>query len=539
MMTKRWFKFEKRNEAGHENSWSGPRFLVSLLFSFVLTTGLLPLDTHAQELPGPAEETVKETTKKPSRSRKFLTLTVGIEQDEKLPIKMKSLGRANLKGRTWRQLVDVTFSEEINTLRFSPKREGVTTLTVVDGRGRIISEYRIEVRKSRLDGIARELRGLMGDIEGITIKIVNNKVIVDGQIVIPKDMYRIHTVVKQYGDQVSSIVTLSPIAQKRIGEFIAKDISNPEVSVRALNDKFILEGTVGSDDERTRAEIIAKAYVQPTFLESAIQDGIVRAPRPANDGIINLINVRPAAAQPPAKIVQLVIHYVELKKDYQRGFRFQFMPNLQDGSSLTFKTGQTQQTDTGWNITGIIDNLLPKLNWSKEHGYARVLESTSLIVQDGKRGVLNSTRDIPYTTVAGGDQGGLITAFKEVGIATAITPVLLGERSDSLSLAMEFDISSLVGLTAAGPLTSRNKITSDIVVRSGQSAAVGGLISNRTSTNYNKLPPNVGDNPIISLYASKDFQRDQSQFVVFVTPIIKSSASSGSEKIKRKFRLRD
>lgn len=497
-------------------------------------------NASAQELPAPAEDTtVKDqpVAKKSKRSRKFVSLTVGVEQDEKLPIKMKRLGRENLKG-IFRSLVDVQFSEEINTLRFTPKREGIGTLTVVDGKGRVLAEYRLEVRKSRLDGIARELKSLLGDIEGITIKIVNNKVIIDGQIVIPKDMYRIHTVVKQYGDQVSSIVTLSPIAQKRIAEFIEKDIQNPEVRVRALNDKFILEGSVNSDDEKNKAEIIAKAYVQPTYMEPAITDGVVRAPRPANDGIINLITVRPAAPPPPSKIIQLVVHYVELKKDYQRGFRFQFMPNLQDQSQLTFMAGETQNTDSGWTITGIIDNLLPKLNWSKQHGYARILESTSLIVQDGKRGILNSVREIPYTT-ASGDQGVPVTAFKDVGIATSITPIILGERSDSLSLAMEFDISSLVGLTDAGPLTSRNKITSDIVVRSGQSAAVGGLISNRATTDYNKLPKGVAENPIISLYASKSFQRDQSQFVVFVTPIIKSSASSGSEKIKRKFRLRD
>lgn len=492
---------------------------------------------HAQDLPAPAEETIKEPAKKPKRSRRFLSLTVGVEADEKLPVKMRKLGRENLRG-VFRQLVDVQFSEDINTLRFTPKREGVGTLTILDNKGKVIAEYRLEVRKSRLDGIARELKSLLGDIEGITIKIVNNKVIVDGQIVIPKDMNRIYSVLQQYGEQATSLVTISPLAQKRLAEFIEKDIQNPEVRVRALNEKFILEGTVNSEDEKAKAEIIAKAYIQPVYLEPAEREQILRKQRPANDGIINLINVRPAAPPPPSKIIQLVVHYVELKKDYQRAFRFQFMPNLQDGSNLRVTAGAESSTSSTWSITAIIDNLLPKINWAKQHGYARILESTSLIVQDGKRGVLNSVREVPYTT-AQGDQGALVTAFKDVGIATAITPVILGERSDSISLALEFDISSLVGLTTAGPLTSRNKITSDIVVRSGQSAAVGGLISNRAGTNYNKLPDGVGDNPIISMYASKDFQRDQSQFVVFLTPIIKSSASSGSEKIKRKFRLRD
>ncbi|MFN7609600.1 MAG: pilus assembly protein, partial [bacterium] len=86
--------------------------------------------------------------------------------------------------------------------------------------------------------------------------------------------------------------------------------------------------------------------------------------------------------------------------------------------------------------------------------------------------------------------------------------------------------------------SSSNKVTTSIIVRDRQSAAVGGIIRNAASTGYNRLPANV-KNPIISLYASKEFQRKQSQFVVFITPVIKTSASSGSEQIKKKFRLRE
>lgn len=494
---------------------------------------------HAQELPDPAPETVKESKKKkPVRARKFLSLALGVDHDEKILAKVKV---PKTKG-DFRKVVSVEYSPELNTLRITPRAEGIATLQIYeasDSKQKIVVEYRLEVRKSKLDSVAREIKALLADIEGIEVKIVNNKVIIDGQIVIPKDMNRIYTVVTQFGDQATSLVTLSPIAQKRIAEFIEKDIGNPEVRVRALNDKFILEGTVNSDDEKTKAEIIAKAYVQPTYLEPAEREQILRRPKAANEGIINLINVRAAAPPPPAKPIQLVVHYVELSKDYQKAFRFQFLPNLQDQSQLTFNSGGDRGTaSAGWSITGIIDNFLPKLNWSKQHGYARVLESTSLIVQDGKKGILNSTREVPYTT-AQGDKGVPVTAFKDVGIATAITPILLNERSDSISLAMEFDISSLIALTDSGPLTARNKITTDLVVRSGQSAAVGGLISNRTNTDYNKLPKGVSDNPIIALLASKAFQRNQSQFVVFITPIVKSSASAGSEKVKRKFRLAD
>ena len=204
---------------------------------------------------------------------------------------------------------------------------------------------------------------------------------------------------------------------------------------------------------------------------------------------------------------------------------------------MSFETGN--RSPSGGivsQITGTINNLLPKLNWAKEHGHARVLESSSMIVQDGKQGSLNSVSKVPYQTVSDGQTG---TSFVDVGLKTAITPKVLGSRSDSISLDMNFGISALAGQSSAGPLTSSSSIKTTIVVRSGQSAAVGGLISNSSGTNYNKLPQNVSSNPLVSLYTSKDFSRKQSQFVVFVTPIIKSSASAGSEKIKRKFRLRD
>ena len=465
------------------------------------------------------------------KSRKFINLTVGIEHDEKVP---RFPDGITLKG-TFRNTTGVTYSKEQDLMRFKPTREGEGTLTVHDKDGKILAEYLVQVKRSKLETVAREMQALLGDIEGITIKIVNNKVIVDGQILLPRDMNRIYNVVSQFGDQAASLVTLSPLAQKKIAEFIARDINNPEIEVRAVNDIFILQGVANDEDEKARAEIIAKMYVPSVILDRAEQDQVVRKRRPANDGVLNLIAVKPRAAPPPKKIIQLVVHYVELQKDYSRGFRFQFMPSLKEDSGLQFSTGDRGAGGVVTQITGTITNLLPKLNWAKQHGHARVLQSSTMIVEDGRRGVLNSTQEVPFQTA--GERGIPVTSFKEVGIATSITPIILGERSDSISLEMDFELSALVGQTDAGPLTSKNKINTGIVIRNAQSAAIGGLITNRSVTGFNKLPKGVDGNPILSLYASKDFSRGQSQFVVFVTPIIKSSASSGADKIKKKFRL--
>ena len=475
-----------------------------------------------------------EDTPAPRRPRKFLSLTLGLETDEKLPPVPKPFKSGGDCKKL--NIADVLYAEEINSLRFTPRREGECTFTLKEMKTeKIVAEYHIEVRKSKLDGVVREMQTLLGDIEGINIKILNNKVIVDGQILLPRDMNRIYNVVSQFGEQAASLVTLSPLAQKKIAEFIARDINNPEIEVRAVNDKFILQGVANSEDEKNRAEIIAKTYVPALIIEKSEMDGIVKRPKPANDGVINLITVKPGAPPPPGKIIQLVVHYVELKKDYGKNFRFQFTPTIGDGSSINVQSGDRSAGGIGTQISATISNLIPKLNWAKNHGNARVLESTTMIVQDGKVGTINSYTDIPYQYTT---DKGQATGFKPAGIASKITPTIIGERSDSMNLDISFKIDAFLGVMNGGPLTSTNSIETAIVVRSGQSAAIGGLIKSRASTTYNN-PDDVPKNPIISLYASKDFQRNQSQFVVFVTPIIKSSASAGSEKIKKKFRLRD
>jgi pilus assembly protein CpaC len=330
-------------------------------------------------------------------------------------------------------------------------------------------------------------------------------------------------------------VSLSPVAQKKIAEYIARDINNPEITVRAVNGKFLLEG-VASEEDKINAEIIAKTYVPALILDGAVQDGVVKEPKPSNDGIVNLIRPKQAPAAPPSKMVQLVVHYVELKKDYSKGFRFQFTPGIDDKSGTKFSMGgQNGSGGMVSELTGTIYNLLPKLNWAKSHGQARVLESASLIVTDGKTGKLNSSTDYPYVIST---PQGPSTQFKKVGLTANITPTISGERSDSINLGIDFEIDALVGDVGGTPITSQNKVNTEITVRSGQSAAIGGLIRTGSGTLYND-PQKVPDNPIISLYASKDFRRNQSQFVIFITPVIKSSASAGSEKIKKKFKLRD
>ena len=352
----------------------------------------------------------------PPIGTKYLTLYIGDQHREVLSFLPPD---AEFRGN-YRGFVKILLDRERKILDFEPLREGVKTLTMHDRKGQKLFEYRIEIRKTELTKVVREVRGLLYDIEGIQVKIVNNKVVIDGQVLMAQDLNRIYGVIKQYEDKkiVSSLVQISPIAQTKIAEVIQREINNPDIEVRAMNGKFILRGVAGSADEKQKAEIIAKTYMPPPIINAAENAGVVQKAK--GPIILNLLSVRAGPAPPPDKIIQLVVHYVELNKKYLRSSSFQWAPGLQDNSDIRF-TRDTREDNDGIvaEISGVISNLLPKLNFAKSHGFARILKSTSVTTKDRQKGRIASNIVIPYVIrqpSANGQLGVNTAASARVGI---------------------------------------------------------------------------------------------------------------------------
>jgi pilus assembly protein CpaC len=483
----------------------------------------------------PADEPDKEAleaNRADPRRQKTIGLFIGVEHQEKLPFLPPG---AKFKG-DYKKVAKLSLDTDRAILLFQATQEGFATLTVYDRDNNRLYDFSLDVKKSNLTKVVREMRSLLADIEGITVKIINNRVVVDGQVLLPRDLSRILSVIAQYGEtQASSLVTLSPVAQRKIAQLIVNHIANPEITVDPINDKFILQGSVANAAEKARALQIAEMYVPDMIREAGEKEGTIIKIK--KTFVLDLITIRDAAPKEPAKIIQVVVHFVELSKSYTKGFRFQFTPEISDGSGISLSSSSGATGGVVSSITAVISNLLPKLNWAKEHGHARVLESTTLLITDGNEGKISNETEIPYTVFSPSTNNASSSKSK-IGINAQIGAKILNPRSDAIEMSMNFGMSQLVDMSASGPIVSTSLVNTKVSVRSGQSAAIGGLILNSSNTAYNKLPQSV-QNPLISLYASKQFIRKQSQFVVFVTPIIKVSASQGSEKIKSKFKLRD
>lgn len=462
---------------------------------------------------------------------KYLTLYQGIDHEETL----STIPPGMIPTGDYKSLIKLSVAKEYSKLRFSPFKVGIATLILLDKTEKKIFEYRIEVVETKLTRVVREMRSLLNDIEGITIKIVNDKVIIDGKIIHPEDMNRIVGVLKQYDNgSVASLVEVSPFAQQKIAEIIEREINNPDVQVKARNGKYILSGEVNSSYESSQAELIARTYVPPPMFGAAESDDVIKKRK--DDPVVNLLVTRAQPDAPPKKLIQIVLHYVELSKDYSNSSRFQWTPGISDQTQVSFTKDSRAPSGIAATITGTINNLLPHLNWAKAHGHARILQTTDVITEQGVAGVVKQSTTIPY--IQQNQLGASVPGVAEVRIESNVTPDIINPRSDLINLKMSFNIASLVSIINGAPVISNNNMQTVVSVRSGESAAVAGLIRNSQTMDYNKIPDGV-NNPLFSFYNSKAFQKNQSQFVVFITPVIKSSASSGTEKIKEKFRLNE
>ncbi len=462
-----------------------------------------------------------------------LPLYVGIQYDYSLP--------KNLKGKKltfegpYRRYTGLQYNASAGILRFTPRRAGVSALNIKSTGGQILKKLTLKVGKTALQQAATEIQSLLKTVDGIQIKILNNKVVVDGEIVVPRDMRRIHEVVREYGSKATSFVTLSPLAQNKVAKFIEKEINNPNVTVRATNMTFILEGFVKDKAEKNRAEELAQLYLPDYISDRAVAERKVKVWNRVP--VLNYIKVREQKTDGRSKLIQLIVHYVELNKDYADSFRFQWTPQINDGTKFQFNSGTVGLGQTFGMIAGTVSNFLPKLNWAKSFGFARILHSANVITEEGKNASIRAGKNIPYQTT--GPKGEQIVQLAPTGITMSLTPRVVGPRGDSVQLTgVNFEVNNVVGTAGNSPITTTRKLSTNIHVQNGLSAVMGGVISNKTFTDYNKAPPSSAQgSPLFSFLASKNFNRSQSQFVVFVTPIIKSSASAGVKRIKNKFKI--
>ncbi|OGQ35533.1 MAG: hypothetical protein A3F16_02580, partial [Deltaproteobacteria bacterium RIFCSPHIGHO2_12_FULL_43_9] len=407
------------------------------------------------------------------------------------------------------KIVDFKVFRAKKEIHLIPRSKGVTNLTIRDTNGELREEVLINVTESDLSGVANDMQDLLKGIEGIEIKIVGNKILIDGDILLPSDFNRIAAVVNESDSkEVGVIARLSPVAKKIIAEKMEEDLikslggeNQVTVGVRALNDQFLIEGMVPSEALKQRATKISESYVPDIFSEYGEREKILKRIKPPS--VVNLLAVNPPAEPeptpppppPPPRVVKLTTYFVELSKDYKKNFRFQWAPGSTDGSRVDFSV-TPESAGIVSSVVGSITNLIPRLQKAKEMGQARILQTHTLLISEKEEGKIENVTKIPYPVLSKeGNQG---TEFVDVGLVTTLIPKINQGDPNAVELKVNFQFNSFQGMINGRPKTQNKNITTVLVINSGESAAIGGLFGNALIMGFNRNPASGTTDPIVN-----------------------------------------
>ena len=163
-------------------------------------------------------------------------------------------------------------------------------------------------------------------------------------------------------------------------------------------------------------------------------------------------------------------------------------------------------------------------------GVFQSLAEPNLIALNGKEASFLAGGEFPYP-VPQGNFGQFTIHFKEYGVRLSFTPTVLG--GDLINLKIKPEVSSLDFNNAVilegfriPAITSRRADT-EVELRDGQTFAIAGLMNNTALSSMRKIP-GLGDIPVLgTLFKSRAYQKEQTELVVMVTPMIVRRDSHG------------
>lgn len=204
---------------------------------------------------------------------------------------------------------------------------------------------------------------------------------------------------------------------------------------------------------------------------------------------------------------------------------------LQTGNFVGAAAGSTVLQNTVDSIFGTVAskhvNGAAAIDAMASEGLVSLLAEPNLTAESGTTATFLAGGEIPIPIAQG--LGSTSVDYKQYGVSISFTPTVLATGHINLKVRPEvstLDTGNSVQFAASGTATStipalttrRAETTVDLA--SGQSFAVAGLIQNNNSNVIQKLP-GVGDLPVIgALFRSNQFQRNQTELVIIVTPYV-------------------
>ncbi|WP_445177207.1 type II and III secretion system protein family protein [Rhizorhapis sp. SPR117] len=285
-----------------------------------------------------------------------------------------------------------------------------------------------------------------------------------------------------------------------------------DIQISTMNGLVLLTGTIKAPEDAAEAERLVQAFV-------GAEMQVISRLRTATPLQVNL-QVR--ISEVNRTLLRSVGTNI-LTSDPTGGFQFGISRATRDFATIgTDGTVTLNNVADGGTSLAFLGNLfgvdvVSALDLAETTGLATTLAQPNLTSLSGETASFLAGGEYPYS-VSNGLQGNTIE-FKQFGVQLAFTPTVLSDGRISMRVRptvsqLDFSINSQV------PALKSRSAETTVELGSGQSFMIAGLLSNETANNVNKTP-GLGSIPILgSLFKSKQFQRNETELVIVVTPYL-------------------
>ena len=300
-------------------------------------------------------------------------------------------------------------------------------------------------------------------------------------------------------------------------KILKETFPNEPIVPQSSRESLSLNGIISSKEVGDRAVALAGPFAK----------NVVNNMQLGNPPIEKQILLRVKFAElDRAKAEQYGINWIS-----QAGQTNFFASTQQSGISSTTSGGSGAQNTVSVASALNIFAFDPKLNLGafitalQSESILQILAEPNLVTTNGKEAYFLVGGEFPVPVLQGGGSAGAVTVqFKEFGIRLRFTPVVTGNGTIKLHLTQEVStIDTADGVTFNGfviPAISTRRTESDVELGDGQSFAVSGLLDNRDTESFNKLPF-LSSIPVLgTLFKSKNVNKTRTELVLLVTPSV-------------------
>ena len=287
---------------------------------------------------------------------------------------------------------------------------------------------------------------------------------------------------------------------------------NSEIDIRSVDGAMVLNGSVATASDAEDARRIAARTLGDE--KNLINKLSVSEP--------NQVHLRVRVAEVSRTVLkQIGVNWESVGSFgsfiYGLGTGTDFIASA--GSAIT-RSPQFDNVHAGYSTGSHDVNAL--LDALDNEGLITVLAEPNLTAVSGETAEFLAGGEFPVLVPS--SNGRITISFKQFGVSLAFTPTLIGGATISLKVKPEVSQLTSVGAVEVSgffiPALTTRRAETTVELGSGQSFAIAGLLQNNITRDINRFP-GLADVPVLgSLFRSDQFQREESELVIIVTPYI-------------------